>query len=183
MIDSVINGTGNSRYLRTSLGADTTWDAALAMLRAGTFPIDLAGINAAGFATVGTPLNAANLLKDAVITALGLDADATPSDAWEAVLELIGKATTYSAPVTLTAAGWSGSGPWTQTVSIPGYSFTAGTIVDLVCDQATASAIAAQGVAQIYLQNNGGTLTAYATGAAPASNITVTALIYETTAT
>lgn len=89
MIDSVIAGTGDSRYLRTSLAADTTWEDALVMLRAGTFPIDLAGINAAGFTTVGTALTSATLLKAAVCTALGLDANATPSDAWEAVIALI----------------------------------------------------------------------------------------------
>lgn len=89
MVDSVIAGTGNSRYLRTSLSASTTWEDALTMLRAGTFPIDLAGINQAGFTTLGTALNSATLLKSAVITALGLSADATPSDAWEAVIALI----------------------------------------------------------------------------------------------
>lgn len=89
MIDSIIAGTGNSRYLRSSIPAGTTWDDALAMLQAGTFPIDLAGVNAAGFTTLGTPLNSANLLKSAVITALGLSSDATPSDAWEAILALI----------------------------------------------------------------------------------------------
>lgn len=89
MIDSVIAGTGNSRYLRTSLAADTTWEDALTMLRAGTFPIDLAGINAAGFTTVGTALTSATLLKAAVCTALGLDADATPSDAWEEIISRV----------------------------------------------------------------------------------------------
>lgn len=89
MIDSVIAGTGNSRYLRTSIPAETTWEEALAMLRAGTFPIDLAGINQEGFVTVGTALNSANLLKAAVLTALGLNEDATPSDAWEAILAKI----------------------------------------------------------------------------------------------
>ena len=89
MIDSVIAGTGNSRYLRTSLPASTTWEDALTMLRAGTFPIDLAGINLDGFATLGTALNSDTLLKSAVITALGLSENATPSDAWEAALALI----------------------------------------------------------------------------------------------
>ena len=89
MIDSVIAGTGDSRFLRTSIPADTTWSDALAMMRTGTFPIDLAGINQAGFSTLGTALNASTLLKGAIITALGLSADATPSDAWEAVLALI----------------------------------------------------------------------------------------------
>lgn len=49
MKDSIIAGTGNSQYLKTSLAEGTTWDDALAQLRAGTFPIDLNGINQAGF--------------------------------------------------------------------------------------------------------------------------------------
>lgn len=89
MIDSVIAGTGNSRFLRTSISASTTWEDALTMLRAGTFPIDLAGINIDGFVTVGTPLNAETLLKESVITALDLDENATPSDAWEKLIAIV----------------------------------------------------------------------------------------------
>lgn len=100
MIDSVIAGTGNSRYLRTSISASTTWEDALTMLRAGTFPIDLAGINLDGFVTLGTALNADTLLKSTIITALDLDADATPSDAWEAVITLIGEKADADAVVT-----------------------------------------------------------------------------------
>ena len=103
MVDSVIAGTGNSRYLRTSLSASTTWEDALTMLRAGTFPIDLAGINLAGFTTLGTALNSATLLKSAVITALGLDADATPSDAWDAVIALISEKADADSTVTSVA--------------------------------------------------------------------------------
>lgn len=87
MKDSIIAGTGNSRYLRTSLPADTTWEDALEMLRSGTFPVDFAGINDAGFTQLGTALNTANLLKSAVVTQLGLDSDATPSDAWLAIID------------------------------------------------------------------------------------------------
>ena len=89
MIDSVIAGTGNSRFLRTSISASTTWEDALTMLRAGTFPIDLAGINIDGYVTVGTPLNAETLLKESVITALDLDENATPSDAWEKLIAIV----------------------------------------------------------------------------------------------
>lgn len=89
MIDSVIAGTGNSRFLRTSISASTTWEDALTMLRAGTFPIDLAGINIDGYITVGTPLNAETLLKEAVIEALDLDDNATPSDAWEKLIAIV----------------------------------------------------------------------------------------------
>ena len=103
MIDSIIAGTGNSRYLRSSIPAGTTWDDVLTMLRAGTFPIDLAGINAAGFTTVGTALTAATLLKAAVCTALGLSSDATPSDAWEVIITRISEK--QDAPSTAGTAG------------------------------------------------------------------------------
>lgn len=80
MIDSVLKGTGNSRFLKSAVPAGTSWADALAMLQAGTFPIDFNGINNAGFQQVGTPLNKANLLKDATALTLGLTGDATPND-------------------------------------------------------------------------------------------------------
>jgi len=182
MIDSVIAGTGNSRYLRTSISASTTWEDALTMLRAGTFPIDLAGINLAGFTTLGTALNSDTLLKSAVITALGLDADATPSDAWEAIIEMIENMSTMTASITLSSASWSGSNPYAQTVTISGYTVTANTRVDITCNYSTINSLAQDGVSAIYAENNSGTITVYAVGAAPTSNITVTATIYETKA-
>jgi len=212
MIDSVIAGTGNSRYLRTSISASTTWEDALTMLRAGTFPIDLAGINLSGFTTLGTALNSDSLLKSAIITALGLEADATPSDAWEAVLALIAtkqdtltfddtptsgstnpvtsggiydaidNAATKTDTITLAAASWSGSDPYTQTVTLSGYTVTANTRVDIACDYNALNAMAADGVTTLYFENSNGTITAYSVGAAPSSDVTVFANIYETIA-
>lgn len=80
MKDSILKGTGNSRFLKSAIPDGTTWAEALAMLRAGTFPMDLNGINNAGFQQVGTPLNKANLLKDVNALTLGLTGDATPDD-------------------------------------------------------------------------------------------------------
>lgn len=212
MIDSVIAGTGNSRYLRTSISASTTWEEALTMLRAGTFPIDLAGINISGFTTLGTALNSDSLLKSAIITALGLEADATPSDAWEAVLALIAtkqdtltfddtptsgstnpvtsggiydaidNAATKTDTITLASASWSGSDPYTQTVALSGYTVTANTRVDIACDYNALNAMAADGVTTLYFENSNGTITAYSVGAAPSSDVTVFANIYETIA-
>lgn len=182
MIDSVIAGTGNSRYLRTSLPASTTWDDALTMLRAGTFPIDLAGINQSGFTTLGTVLNSATLLKSAVITALGLSADATPSDAWEKIISMIDNAQPDSKSVTLAASAWSGTGPYTQTLTVSGYTMTANTKADIDCDADTIIALSGEGVSALYVGNSSGTLTVYAVGAKPASNITVTVTLYETIA-
>lgn len=83
MIDSVLKGTGNSRFLKSAVPAGTSWADALAMLQAGTFPIDFNGINTEGFQQVGTPLNKANLLKDATALTLGLTGDVVPNDMFD----------------------------------------------------------------------------------------------------
>ena len=88
MQDSIINGNGDSRYLKTSLASGTTWAAALSQLRAGTFPIDLYGINSAGFSTEGTPLTKANLLSAATEQKLDL-ADATPNEAFDKIADIL----------------------------------------------------------------------------------------------
>lgn len=85
MIDSVLKGTGNSRFLKSAVPAGTSWADALAMLQAGTFPIDFNGINTEGFQQVGTPLNKANLLKDATAAQIGLPPSTTPDDMFQAL--------------------------------------------------------------------------------------------------
>lgn len=85
MKDSILKGTGNSRFLKSAVPAGTSWADALAMLRAGTFPIDFNGINTEGFQQVGTPLNKANLLKDATALTLGLTGDVVPNDMFNAL--------------------------------------------------------------------------------------------------
>lgn len=77
MKDNILTGTGNSRYLKTSLPAGTTWNEALVMLRNGNFPIDLNGINEDGFTQIGTPLDKANMLTDALAESVGLNGEAT----------------------------------------------------------------------------------------------------------
>lgn len=85
MTDGVIKGTGNSRFLKSSISADTTLTQLITMLRDGTFPIDLNGINAAGWTTLATALNKANLLDDTtankIATAMGVTAPTTPNEA------------------------------------------------------------------------------------------------------
>lgn len=85
MIDSVLKGTGNSRFLKSAVPAGTSWADALAMLQAGTFPIDFNGINTEGFQQVGTPLNKANLLKDATAARIGLPPSTTPDGMFQAL--------------------------------------------------------------------------------------------------
>ena len=83
MKDSVILGSGNSRYLKSVADFKTlypTYDDFAAALVAGTLPIDLNGINAAGFQQVGDALNKYNLLKDATAALYGLPDTAVPDD-------------------------------------------------------------------------------------------------------
>ena len=63
MQDFVPLGTGNSRSLKSAVPAGTTWEQALAMLRNGTFPIDIGAVNDSGVAQKGTPLHRATLLS------------------------------------------------------------------------------------------------------------------------
>ena len=80
MTDLVIKGTGNSRYLKSISNFLTqypTYTDFVAALVAGTLPIDFNGINSAGIQTQGTPLNKANLLKDATASKYGQGSNAT----------------------------------------------------------------------------------------------------------
>lgn len=81
MKDSIINGTGNSRYLRSSIPEGTTVEQMVSMLRAGTFPVDFNGINAAGWQQIGDALNKANLLSDVTCDALGIAHTSVVNDA------------------------------------------------------------------------------------------------------
>lgn len=83
MKDFIPKGTGNSRYLKSGITAGTTWEQFKAMLIAGTAPIDLNGLNAAGIQQMGTALSVANLFKGSTAALLGLTADAVPDDAFK----------------------------------------------------------------------------------------------------
>lgn len=92
MQDGIISGNGNSRYLKTvsaALGLYPTYEDFMAALIAGTFPIDLNGINAAGWTQQGTALNKANLLTDATATSLGIGTNATPDTAFSQLSSLV----------------------------------------------------------------------------------------------
>ena len=87
MKDSVIKGTGNSRYLKSSLEGITTWEQFRAALAAGTLPVDLNGINPEGFQQLGDPLNKVTHLKDGTAEKYGMDNTAVPDD----VLDVLSK--------------------------------------------------------------------------------------------
>ena len=87
MNDGIIMETGNSRFLKSIAGflqAYPTYEDFAAALVAGTLPVDFNGLNADGWATLGTLLNKANLLTDATAALEGLGSEATPNEMFAA---------------------------------------------------------------------------------------------------
>lgn len=89
MKDGIIKGNGTSRFIKSVpnfLSLYPTYEDFVAALIAGTLPIDLNGLNPAGWTQQGTELNKGHLLSDAAVSALGLTGtDPTPDDAFKAL--------------------------------------------------------------------------------------------------
>lgn len=82
--------------------------------------------------------------------------------------------------ITLTAAGWTGdTSPYTQSITIAGS--TAHTKVDLQPDASAIAQLITDGVAGMYIANDGGTLTAYAVSAKPTVDLTIQTTLTEVT--
>lgn len=64
MIDGMAKGIGNSRYLKSAIPPNITFEQFVEMFRNGTFPVDFNGINMDGWDELPTWLNKANLLTD-----------------------------------------------------------------------------------------------------------------------
>lgn len=73
--------------------------------------------------------------------------------------------------VTIGASGWSGSGPYSQSVTISGA--TANSKIDLQPDSTVLAQMTTDGTTALYVENNNGTLTAWAMGAAPTATLTI----------
>lgn len=123
MKDLQTKGTGNSRFLKTSLAEGITWEQALAMLRAGTFPVDFNGFNQEGIETLGTLMKKSNILTDELATALGLTQDdPTILDVFTKLKELVATAQSSadSAKTTANAALPKSGGTMTGNLVLKG---------------------------------------------------------------
>jgi len=116
MQDAIINGSGNSRFLKSINEFLTLYpdyeSFALALIE-GTLPIDLNGINPAGWAQQGTPLNKANLLSDATETAIWGNTGNRTVDAALAQL--------FSSDLKLITGSYTGDGAATRTINLGVY--------------------------------------------------------------
>ena len=77
------------------------------------------------------------------------------------------------------SSSWSGSGPYSQTVTVTGATVTANSKVDVQLTAAQIASLIAAGVTGLVIENNAGTLTAWAVGASP-SAMTVQCTVEET---
>ena len=82
--------------------------------------------------------------------------------------------------ISLPTASWTGSGPYTQTVTITG--ITVNSKVDIQMDATARGVLIDSGTSAIWIENNNGTLTAKALGEKPDANLSVQVTITEVTA-
>jgi len=76
---------------------------------------------------------------------------------------------------------WTGeASPYTQTVTVLGASVTANSKIDLLPTAAQITSLIDGGVTGLVIENNAGTLTAYALGEAPQAEMTVLCTVEET---
>lgn len=124
MTDGIIKGTGNSRYLKSvanALALYPTHESLMEALAAGTLPIDLNGINPAGWNIMGDKLDKATLLTDALCTALGLATTATPTQAMEKLRQLVNTAqSTADGRARVSFGSYVGNGEASMNVYLPG---------------------------------------------------------------
>lgn len=103
----------------------------------------------------------------------------------EAVDELTAEMETKATPPdvgSITMSGtWTGSAsPYSQTVTVTGATVTAKSKVDIQITAAQMESLISDGVTGLVIENNNGTLTAYAVGAAPSAAMTVQCTVEET---
>lgn len=72
---------------------------------------------------------------------------------------------------------WEGSGPYTQVVTISGAAVNANSKIDIQPDSTALAQLISDGVTALWIQNDNGTLTAYAMGAAPTVALTLQCVI------
>lgn len=106
--------------------------------------------------------------------------EAWNSSHWTLLKPMLKLLSVFRQTITLSTT-WSGSDPYTQTVTLPGINrITANTKFDIQPDATVIAQMIDDGVKALYIANDNGTLTAYAVGAAPTASLTVQVTYYET---
>lgn len=85
-----------------------------------------------------------------------------------------------SGSLTIPASGWTGDDPYTQNITVSGYTVTARTKADLIGDETIISAMQSCGAHTMFIVNNNGTLTVKVVGGKPTTNLRVGVALVET---
>lgn len=112
--------------------------------------------------------------KQSKITANGIlkgDGTGTITAADETEVELVDLPTDHVSNISLPTASWTGSDPYTQTITIPGSN--ANTKVDIQPSEEVYDQLVADNVGYLAIKNVNGTLTAVAKGGKPSVDLTV----------
>lgn len=103
--------------------------------------------------------NVANVLQ------YSADNKPTPSD--------IGAQAAIKAGSITLSTTWSGSGPYTQTVTVTGVTVTSNSVISLRPTPAQIAALQTDGITALTVENNAGTLTATAIGGSTSAAMTI----------
>lgn len=112
--------------------------------------------------------------KQSKITVNGIlkgDGTGAVTAAEETEVELVDLPTAHVSNISLPTASWTGSDPYTQTITIPGS--TANTKVDIQPSEEIYDQLVADNVGYLAIKNVDDTLTAVAKGGKPSVNLTV----------
>lgn len=109
-----------------------------------------------------------------------LDADdvGARADNWMPTASDVGAAEPTQIGSISLSASWSGANPYYQTVTVTGATVTANSKVDIQLNAVQIANLTSAGVTGLVIENNNGTLTAWAVGATPPA-ITIQATITE----
>ncbi len=85
-----------------------------------------------------------------------------------------------SGSLTIPASGWTGNDPYTQNITVTGYTVTARTKADLIGDETVISAMQSCGAHTMFIINHDGMLTVKVVGGKPTVNLKVGVALVET---
>lgn len=121
----------------------------------------------------------ATKMQDEINAEVALDISGINSDI-SGINSDITDITNKKATITVPYAAWTGSGPYTQTVTISGATITANTKVDIQPNASVLEQMLADGVLAMFIENSSGVLTLKAFGGATTANVTLQVTYYET---